>query len=409
MRARKSPFPLSLSLSVTVAVAVTVALAAALVLALVPVGGPAVAAASPMSPASPPSLPPRGELQSRLTHLVESEAATAALLRVQDGQDGQDGQHRPAHWSGRAGVRDLASGTPAAAHGHFRIGSVTKTFVATVVLQLVDEGRLALDDPIDRHLPGVVPGGDRITVRQILNHTSGIYDYAHERDYSTNRWRGEARFRTYHPEELLAVAFAHEPYFPPGGGWHYSNTNYLLAGLLVERLTGRPYGAEIQRRILRPLGMVHTSVPGNDPRVPEPHARGYARVDGQDVDATEMNPSLDWAAGEMISTTADLDRFLAALLGGRLTSPASLAAMRETVATGTLFRYGLGLQQVDLPCGRTLFGHGGELLGFLTYAMGDAHGRQATLSYNPYHRKASAEDLMGIFSTAFCPPGGQRS
>ncbi|SHF01145.1 serine hydrolase domain-containing protein [Streptoalloteichus hindustanus] len=361
-------------------------------LTLLAPGGQALAAA--------PSRPPGAELQRRLDDLVATGAATAALLRVQDG-------HRA--WSGSAGVRDLASGRRANPHGHFRIGSITKTFVATVLLQLVDEGRLALDDPLDRHLPGEVPHGDVITVRQVLNHTSGLYDYAHERDLSVNRWRGDARFRTHHPKNLLAVAAARELYFPPGTGWHYSNTNYVVAGLLVERLTGRPYGSEVERRILRPLRLHHTSVPGASPRVPEPHAHGYALVDGRDVDATEMNVSLTWAAGEMISTTADLNRFFDALLGGRLTSPASLAAMRQTVETGTTFRYGLGLQQFDLPCGRSVFGHGGELLGYLTYATRAADGRQATLSFNPYRGKPPAEAVINIFAAAYCPATTQPS
>jgi D-alanyl-D-alanine carboxypeptidase len=214
-----------------------------------------------------------------------------------------------------------------------------------------------------------------------------------------------ARLRTYRPQELLDVAFAGEPYFPPGQGWHYSNTNYILAGLLVEQLTGQPYGVAITDRILRPLRLNHMTVPGTDPHLPEPHAHGYTEVEGRGlVDAMEMNPSLDWAAGEMISTASDLNRFLAALLGGELTSSAALAAMRESVETGQMFRYGLGLQQYDLPCGATLLGHGGELLGFLTYAMATDGGRQLTLSYNPLRpQESTADTVIGLFATAFCP------
>ncbi|OZM82979.1 alkaline D-peptidase [Pseudonocardia sp. MH-G8] len=342
-------------------------------------------------------------MQAGLDRLVETRAASAALLRIEEGEH---------EWSASAGPQEPSSTVPASASSRFRIGSVTKTFVATVVLQLVDEGRLALDDPIARHLPGLVPGGDGITVRQVLDHTSGIYDYAHERDRSTNRWRGEARFRTYQPQELLDAAFATPPYFPPGQGWHYSNTNYVLAGLLVERLTGRPYGTAIADRILRPLRLSHTTVPGSDPHLPEPHVRAVTAVDGIEVDATGMNPSLDWAAGEMISTTSDLNRFLAALLGGELIGPAALAAMRDTVETGQGFRYGLGLQEFALPCGVTLVGHSGELLGYTTYAMSTDSGRRLTLSYNPSGRtdgaESTAETLVGLFSSAFCPPSQTR-
>ncbi|MCP2165940.1 serine hydrolase domain-containing protein [Goodfellowiella coeruleoviolacea] len=379
------------ALTVVTALAVSTGTAAALA---APGGTAAGLAATGGTAAAASALPVAG-LQAGIADLVATGSASAALARVQDG---------PARWSGAAGVRDLASGRSADPAGYFRIGSVTKTFVATVVLQLVDERRLALDDPIDRHLPGVVPDGQHITVRQILNHTSGLYDYAHEAGYSTNRWRGAERFRTYQPRELLDVAFAHEPYFAPGAGWHYSNTNYIVAGLLIERLTGHGYGEEIARRVLRPLRLTQTSVPGTNPRLPEPHTHGYVEVAGQGwVDATEMNPSLDWAAGEMISTTADLNRFFAALLGGRLTSPASLAAMKDTVETGTMFRYGLGLQRFDLPCGTSVYGHGGELLGYLTYATRADSGRQFTLTYNPYQGKPSNDSLISLFVTAYCP------
>ncbi|MEV8440025.1 serine hydrolase domain-containing protein [Actinosynnema sp. NPDC051121] len=316
---------------------------------------------------------------------VDQGWASGALLTVEDS----------------TGTRADAAGE-ASVGGYFRIGSATKTFVATVVLQLVDEGRVGLDDPVDRYVAGV-PKGDRITVRQVLNHTSGLYDYAHEEGYSTNRWRGGDRFRTYRPQELLDVAFAGTPYFEPGEGWHYSNTNYIVAGMLVERVTGRTYGDEVRSRILRPLGLIHTSVPGWWPGLPQPHARGYAEVDGRLVDATLMNPSLDWAAGEMISTADDLDRFFDALLSGRLTSAASLDAMRRTVdGTGTIFAYGLGLQRFDLPCGRSVWGHGGELIGYLTYATRADDGRRATLSYNPLPGGVPGEAVIGLFSSIYC-------
>jgi D-alanyl-D-alanine carboxypeptidase len=342
---------------------------------------------------------PRSALQSGLDRLVDSQAASAAVLRIHEGEH---------EWAAGAGTQELGSTVPVSTSARFRIGSTTKTFVATVVLQLADEGRLGLDDPIARHLPGLVPGGEAITVRQLLNHTSGLYDYAHERDWSTNRWRGEARWRTYRPQELLDVAFAHPPYFAPGQGWHYSNTNYVLAGLLVEKLTGEPYGDAVTERIIRPLRLNQTTVPGTDPGVPEPHAHGYADVGGTLVDATEMNPSLDWAAGEMISTASDLGRFFSALLAGELTSAAALSAMRDTVETGQVFRYGLGLQQYDLPCGTTVLGHGGELLGFLTYAMASADGgRQLALSYNPLRSAdGTSGTVLGLFADAFCPVRG---
>ncbi|MEV1168405.1 serine hydrolase domain-containing protein [Nonomuraea sp. NPDC049784] len=332
-------------------------------------------------------------VRPELEKIVEGKGATAALARVSDG---------PRAWSGAVGVRDLERGGRPSPNGYFRIGSVTKTFVATVVLQLVDEGKVRLDDPIDRHLPGLVPNGERITVRQLLNHTSHLYDYMSEPGYSTNRWRGDARFRSYQPRELLKVAFAKK--LPHDGTWHYSNTNYVVLGLLVEKLTGRAYGEEVTRRILRPLGLRHTIVPGDRAGVPSPHANGYEPVPHL-VDATRMNPSLDWAAGEMISTTADLERFMSALLSGKLTSAASLRAMRTTVETGAGFAYGLGLQAYTLPCGR-VWGHSGELIGYLTFAFRSDSGKSMTMSINPSTRNPSTEEVMSIATKAFCGASG---
>ncbi|MFI6925327.1 serine hydrolase domain-containing protein [Nonomuraea spiralis] len=327
-----------------------------------------------------------------LDKIVATKGATAAVARVTDG--GRT-------WTGSAGVRDVERGGRPSPNGYFRIGSVTKTFVATVVLQLVDEGKLKLDDPIDRHLPGLVPDGGQVTVRRLLNHTSHLYDYMSEPGYSTNRWRGEARFRSYQPRELLKVAFAKK--LPDDGAWHYSNTNYVVLGLLVEKLTGHTYGAEVRSRILRPLGLRHTVVPGDRAGLPSPHTKGYEAMP-ELVDATRMNPSLDWAAGEMISTAGDLERFMSALLGGRLTSAESLKAMRTTVETGAGFGYGLGLQAYALPCG-TVWGHSGELIGYLTFAFRSDSGKSLTLSLNPSTRNPSTQEIMGIAVKVFCGTG----
>jgi D-alanyl-D-alanine carboxypeptidase len=320
----------------------------------------------------------------QLDELVSSGAASAALLRVDDAHG---------HQADAAGAAQPS--------GYFRIGSVTKTFVATVILQLVDEGKVSLDAPIEQYLPGLVPNGQNITVRHLLNHRSGIYDYAHDAGFSTNRWRGAERFQHFEPQELLAVAFRHQPYFGPDQGWHYSNTNYVIAGLLIERLTAHSYGAEITTRILQPLRLTHTSVPGDRTGVPRPHAPGYAEVDGRLVDATRMNPSLDWAAGEMISTARDVNTFFDALLGGRLLSAETLTEMRGYRKATTLFDYGLGLQRFHLPCGRTVEGHSGQLLGYTSYSL---HGTtiHTTLSYNPLPNTDPATTVTSLFTTIYC-------
>ncbi len=296
----------------------------------------------------------RGAVIGFIVDRSAESPVTAAALQVSD----------------RHGTQIWHAGKTVTPRTHFRIGSVTKTFVATVVLQLADQGILDLDAPIDRALPDVVPGGRSITVGQLLNHTSGLYDYMKEPGMSTNRWRGEDRFRHHAPAELLAAAFSHPPYFAPGTGFRYSNTNYIVLGVLIEKVTGMPYADAVRHRILDPLDLRDTSLPGDDPTIGAPAvAAQYTSGSGGTVDVAEQNPSLDWAAGEMISTTTDLSVYFGALLSGRLLSAAMLERMKQTVPMGLGFHYGLGVQRFDLPCGVRLWGHSGELLGYLTYVF----------------------------------------
>lgn len=325
-----------------------------------------------------------------LAFLLRAPSGTTASILAVAGKTWIDGARVP----GTAGPVDGSE--------HVRIGSITKTFVATVILQLVDEGRIALDTPVESFLPGVVRDGAMITVRRVLQHTSGIPDYMKGAGWSTNRWRDHDRFRTYTPEQLLRQAFTRPPDFPPGQRFRYSNSNYVVAGLLIEAVTGRPYGTEIERRILRPLGLTGTSLPGAAPGLPEPALRAIAELPGgRRVDVTEQNESLDWAAGEMISTADDLAAFFDALLGGRLISPAMLAEMRTTVPMGMGFHYGLGIERFDLPCGGQLWGHGGQLLGYVSYAYRRDDGRSLTLL-----QTSGADDGFAKFAatafTAYC-------
>lgn len=311
---------------------------------------------------------------------------TDVVVRISDGERLREWQHEGS---------PAGQSHPPGPHSRFRIGSITKTFVAAVVLQLVDEGKVELDGSIAAQLPEPIPGGDRITVRQLMNHTSGLYDYMKEPGMSTNRWRGADRFRAYAPRDLLATAVRHEPYFAPGSRFRYSNTNYIALGLLIEHVTGHSYGNEIGDRILTPLRLSATTVPGHDPGLPAPALTAHRDIEGAGrMEVTEMNPSLDWAAGEMISTTADLDAFFAALLGGRLMSPASLDQMRETVPMGMGFHYGLGLQRFEPPCGADLWGHGGELLGYVSYAFRSTGGRSLTMVVG----SAASSDALSMFA-----------
>jgi D-alanyl-D-alanine carboxypeptidase len=310
-----------------------------------------------------------------------------------------------------SGLADLHTGAPMTDDVNFRIGSMTKPFVATVVLQLVGERRIALDAPLERYLPGVVHAngndGRRITVRNLLQHTSGLPDYL---TYLTPQDVLADPYARHDPTELLALALAHPRLFKPGakGKWSYSNTNYLLAGMLIEKVTGHTYGTEIRRRIVVPLELGSTEVPGDAVAIPGPHPRGYARPEpgAEPIDVTEFNPSVAAGSGDMISNADDVSRFLDALMHGRLLHPAQLAEMMHTRKTGLPDRssYGLGLFTWPLPCGGVYWGHPGDVLGFQTIAGTTTDGRQATVMVNldPGGTDAQDADMQAAVTTALC-------
>ncbi|MFJ9694810.1 serine hydrolase domain-containing protein [Kitasatospora sp. NPDC101183] len=286
-------------------------------------------------------------------------------------------------WVGGAGARELESGDRPLTDGHFRIGSSTKSFVATTVLLLVAEGRIGLDAPVADHLPAF--GLDRrITTRMLLQHTSGIFNHTGEL-YEDGTivlgvpWRGKEwvdnRFTTYPPEELVRLSLSHPPRFAPGAGWSYSNTNYVLARLIVEAVTGRSFAEELRRLILDPLGLTGTLAPGASAKIPAPRNHGYYRYEdeGQErtIDVTRQNPSWVGAGGDMISTTADLHTYFSALIGGRLLPPDLLTQMRtpeETVG------YGLGVFAQETAAG-TVFHHNGAVMGSAALMYASADGR----------------------------------
>jgi D-alanyl-D-alanine carboxypeptidase len=307
----------------------------------------------------------RPELQKAVQEIVDA-GFVGVQLRVHDERG---------EWVGSAGVRKLGETDKPPTNGHFRIGSSTKTFVATLVLQLVAEGKLGLDDPASDHLPEV--GLDRrITVRMLLQHTSGVFN--HTGDYYDGTfvpgivWSGQEwvdnRFTTYLPQELVALALSKPARFEPGTDWSYSNTNYVLARLLIEKVTGRSFAEELQRLILGPLGMSHTVAPGTGTEIPEPHAHTYYRYTdaGQEktVDVTRQNPSWISAGGDMISTTQDLHTFFSALMGGKLLPAPLLAEMCTPHPTGIPnMDYGLGVFVVTMDGGGTLISHNGAAVG----------------------------------------------
>jgi D-alanyl-D-alanine carboxypeptidase len=337
------------------------------------------------------SAQPETAMGQRLDQIVAAGAPGAVAL-VDDG--GRRG------WLGAGGVADLRTGRPMHPHDRFRAGSTTKSFVATVVLQLVDEGRLSLTDTVERWLPGVLPYGDRVEVRQLLNHTSGVPDNIVP--LLSGLYRGD-RFRSWEPDELVALVADRPQEFAAGSRWSYSNTGYVLAGMIVERVTGHDLGHELERRIFRPLRLRDTSFPVHSPFIGGRHAKGYTLdrdsdlepVEGPLLDFTVYEPSLAWAAGNLVSDIDDIARFYAALLGGRLLSPARLAEMKTTVATKSEdARYGLGLWVRESPCG-PVFGNDGDIVGFSNTVLSSEDGtRQVGLMINAQAAPAAVDGAV---------------
>ncbi|WP_309052717.1 serine hydrolase domain-containing protein [Streptomyces sp.] len=315
-------------------------------------------------------------------HTATQRALQAA---VDAGVPGAVAQARDggASWTGTAGERG--------GDDRYRVGSITKTFVATVLLQLQAEGRIDLDDPVEKWLPGLVRGnghdGRKITVRQLLNHTSGIYSYTEDPGFQTKVFGAgflKHRYDTWAPERLVAIAMEHRPEFGPGTSWKYSNTNFVLAGLVIEKVTGRPYGKAVENRIIKPLKLRSTSVPGTRPTVRGPHSPAYSTLSTDPTapvhDVTELNPSLAQAAGEMISDSADLQTFYRALLKGRLLPKNEMRELTTAVPVSPQrpdFRYGLGISWQKLGCGTEIWGHGGGIHGSLSEAYTTRDGRHS--------------------------------
>ncbi|MFI6937541.1 serine hydrolase domain-containing protein [Streptomyces sp. NPDC050287] len=341
------------------------------------------------------------QLRALMHRLTTADGAPGALVATRD---------RRGSAVLTSGVADVDSQAPVRGDSRFRIGSMTKPFVATVVLQLVGEHRVDLDAPVEHYLPGVVRGhgndGRVITVRMLLQHTSGLPDYL---EYLNPQDILKDPLAHHYTRDLVNLALAHPPTFEkPGSEWHYSNTNYLLAGMLIEKVTGHSYGEEIRRRIIEPLGLHDTSVPGDATSIPGPHPRGYVRT-GEDaplMDITAFNPSIAGASGEMISSGSDLIRFLGALVRGKLLPPTQLTAMMKTRSTGSDDgrEYGLGLESRTLPCGGLYWGHGGDIFGYQTAGGATADGRQATVMTNvdPGGRDAQDDDIEAAVQTGLC-------
>ncbi len=268
-------------------------------------------------------------------------------------------------WTYAAGIGDLATAAPVTIDDHVRIASITKTFVATVVLQLVDEGALGLDDVLDGFVPGIA-NGDQITLRQVLGMTAGIFDFVGDPDFGAAY--GADPLLPFTPQEAVDIVRRYPADFAPGVQVQYSNSNYVLLGLIIEQVTGQPVEAAITDRIVQPLGLADTFF-ATTPDLPEPYVHGYQAASPGDPlrDVTRSNPAVPWTSGAIVSTLADLGSWAKALAGGTLLMPAT---QEERLTWGVIpgevldVRYGLGVMEVN-----GLVGHNGGIAGYSSWMV----------------------------------------
>ena len=319
-------------------------------------GSSPVQAAPTREPAKSPVFV--AKLQPLLLAKMQRLRIPGALVYVDDPGQGS--------WATGLGMGNLATRAPMQVNNYMRIASITKTMTATVILQLVDQGKLRLDDPVSKYQPEV-PNGAHITIRELLNMTSGLFDYVEDEGFQQ-----AVLAKVWQPSELLAIAFKHPSYFAPGKGWHYDNTNYILLGLIMQQLTHLPAEQAWQRYLFGPLGMHQTSLPPpTSSAIPDPHAQGYLyRADGTGtgptLNATDWNPSWGWTTGGVISTVHDMQIWAKALATGQLLSAATQQQRLSWVTLGTWlgkpFRYGLGVADFG-----GFLGHNGRIYGFTSW------------------------------------------
>jgi D-alanyl-D-alanine carboxypeptidase len=313
-----------------------------------------------------------------------------------------------------SGLADAARMRPMHPSDRFRVASLTKSYVAAVVLQLVAEGKLSLDDSVEQRLPDLVPNGEKITIRQLLGHTSGLFSFENDPRVLTPYLKGNFGYY-WAPRKLVRIAVSHKPLFAPGTGYAYSNTDYIVTGLIIEAVTGHKLGSELSHRIFQPLRLHATTFP-TTPRIAIPYAHGYyvfAKPPATDVSGVSPYP---WAAGAMVSTGADVLSFYRALLSGHLLEPQLLDAMKTTISEGRRTdipgsRYGLGLERFPTSCG-TAWGHNGSIAGYLVFTFTSNNGRrQAVLTVNEdgstLAKRANTLFFKAI-DKAYCTAGNQQ-
>ncbi|MGW4205495.1 serine hydrolase domain-containing protein, partial [Streptomyces sp. NPDC004726] len=302
------------------------------------------------------------------------------------------------------GIGDRATGRAITADDRFRVGSVSKSFSSVVLLQLVDEGALELDATVNTYLPGLLD--ERITVRHLLSHRSGLYDYTNDMFARTVPGFESVRNRVFSYQELVDLSLARPLTVTPGSAYSYSNTNFVVAGMLIEKLTGNPVRTEYRERIIEPLGLRDTFYVHPDTAVPGRHAKGYLTPDEAGaplVDSTRQTVSWAQSAGAVISSTRDLNTFFSALLRGRLTSAEQLGQMQQWTPVNATQGYGLGLRRRDLSCGVSVYGHTGTVQGYYTSSFTSKDGKRSiTAVANTSNNGTVLNTLPRTLEAAFC-------
>jgi D-alanyl-D-alanine carboxypeptidase len=342
-----------------------------------------------VTPAFAVSVPSRGDVQRALDRVVRD--GVPGVTAVIHGPQGTE------RYS--AGSANLRRDVPISARDAARVGSITKTFTAALVMKLVASGRLGLDDTVGRWLPGVVPNGDAITVRELVSMSSGLAEYCGIPQSPTLAdlcTPPESQMsRRWTPRQLVDIGVSAPPLFAPGEGWAYSNTNFVLLGMIVRKATGHSLRAEYRTRILKPLGLDRTRFPRNL-EVPNPHSHGYDVLSAGSLprDVTRTSPTIAGSAGAMISTPHDLQKFMRALVGGRLLPPRLTREMRiptagslhgtppsQPLEGGGVATYGLGLEHFTWSHACGVYGHSGDFPGFHALAVSTPNGRRGAAFY----------------------------
>jgi CubicO group peptidase (beta-lactamase class C family) len=259
------------------------------------------------------------------------------------------------------GLADVENDVPATAQTVYRIGSITKQFTSAAIMRLVDDGKLSLDDTLGKLLPSAAPAWRRVTLRRLLNHTSGIRSYTGIGPRWQRRWREDMS-----PDTIVGLVRDDTLDFKPGAQWRYNNTGYVLLGMIIERASGKPYATFLEEEFFRPLGLSQTYYCSQKPIIKH-RAQGYDRAGRQLVNTEYLSMTQPFSAGALCSTVGDLVAWQRALVGGRVVRPTSYAAMAtpESLVDGKPLTYGYGLGVSTLSKHRKV-SHGGGINGFIT-------------------------------------------